>query len=302
LPKDVILLSQSELSVPFEIGGQTGEVVDYSMSIIGPGERAKKEWALAKECGLEIAAKVQMNTTWECSTVPAIPVYPLIEEHMQNLRKEGVDHIMLSWTLGGYPSRNIQYAAKYFFEECLTPPAESEIQQKATELFAKAFQEFPFDIGVLYRGPQNGGVSNLLFTEPTGYASTMTCYAYDDLENWRSIYPEDVFEDQLAKLCAKWAEGMALLEDDGSELYLMAKAADIQFSACLNQVRFYRARAVQDTATMKAMAEKELENAKEMLALMNRSPVIGFEAANHYYFSKGNIVEKILNCHNIMES
>ena len=35
---------------------------------------------------------------------------------------------------------------------------------------------------------------------------------------------------------------------------------------------------------------------------MNRSPVIGFEAANHYYFSKGNIVEKILNCHNIMES
>ena len=128
----------------------------------------------------------------------------------------------------------------------------------------------------------------------------MTCYAYDDLEHWRSIYPEEVFENQLAKLCEKWAEGLALLTDDGSELSIMAKAAYIQFSACRNQVRFYRARNAGDTATMKAMAEKELENAKEMLALMNRTPVLGFEAANHYYFSKGNIAEKILNCRKIL--
>ena len=300
LPQGVILQSNSEDLKEFTIGGVTGNVRDYSISIVGPGEKARAEWKAAKAKGLEVSAKVQINTTWESSTVPAMPVYPLIEAHMQNLRSEGVDHIMLSWTLGGYPSRNIQYAAKYFYEGCLTPPEETETQKAATALFSRAFREFPFDIGVLYKGPQNGGVSNLLFTEPTGYASTMTCYAYDDLENWRSIYPEEVFENQLAKLCEKWAEGMALLEDDGSELFIMAKAAYIQFSACWNQVHFYRARAAKDTATMKAMAEKELKNAKEMLALMNRTPVIGFEAANHYYFSKGNIAEKILNCRHIM--
>ena len=298
----MVLQSNSEDLKEFTIGGVTGKVRDYSMSIVGPGEKAKTEWQAAKARGLEVSAKVQINTTWESSTVPAVPVYPLIEEHMQNLRAEGVDHVMLSWTLGGYPSRNIQYAAKYFYESCLTPPAETEIQKKATALFSEAFRQFPFDIGVLYQGPQNGGVSNLLFAEPTGYTATMTCYAYDDLTSWRSIYPEDVFEEQLAKLCAKWSDGLALLEDDGSELWIMAKAADIQFSACLNQVRFYRARQAGDRAAMKYMAQKELQNAKEMLALMNRTPVIGFEAANHYYFSKGNIAEKIVNCQWIIDS
>ena len=88
------------------------------MSNIGPGEQAKGEWALAKRCGLEVAAKVQVNTTWECSTVPAIPVAPLIEKHVEGIKNEGVRHLLLSWTLGGYPCENIASAAKYFYEKC----------------------------------------------------------------------------------------------------------------------------------------------------------------------------------------
>ena len=56
--------------LPFEIGGVRGNVLDYSMSIVGPGERAKNEWRIARERGLEIGAKVQVNTTWEASTCP----------------------------------------------------------------------------------------------------------------------------------------------------------------------------------------------------------------------------------------
>lgn len=43
-------------------------------------------------------------------------------------------------------------------------------------------------------------------------------------------------------------------------------------------------------------AKLELECAHEMLRLMNKNAALGFEAANHYYFSKGMICEKILNC------
>ena len=300
LPKDVILFSQSELSVPFNIGGVEGEVRDYSMSIIGPGEHAKQEWQWAKECGLELGAKVQINTTWEASTVPALPVYPSIEEHIGALKDEGVEHLLLSWTLGGYPGLNIAHAAKYFYEK-VTLPEENEKIKEAANLFVKAFSEFPFHIGVLYKGPQNAGPSNLLYEKPTGYTASMTCYAYDDLESWRSDYPVDVFEDQFAKLCTEWEKGLALLENEPeNETVIMAKAAYALFKSSLNQIRFIRARDKGDKKAALAAAKAELEITRLMLDLMNKNASIGYEAANHYYFSKGQLAEKIVNCYDII--
>ena len=298
LRKDVILLAQSELDVPFEIGGVRGNVVDYSMSIIGPGDKAKGEWSVAKECGLEVGAKVQISTTWEASTVPAITVSPLIDDHIRGLLDEGVEHLMLSWTLGGYPCNNIGAAAKYFYEK-----SESDAPvYEAEKLFSDAFREFPFHISTLYRGPQNAGPSNPLFPTPSGYNATMTCFAYDDLKRWRSIYPVDIFEDQFRKLCEGWEKGLALInDDDDSEVAVMARAAYCIFKSSLDQIRFIRARDEGRFADAKALAESEEKTARLMLSQMNKNAAIGYEAANHYYFSKGQIVEKILNCRQVAE-
>lgn len=298
LSKDVILLSQSELDVPFEIGGVKGRVIDYSISIPGPGERAKREWAVAKESGHEVGAKVQISTTWEASTVPAIPVSPLIDDHIRALRDEGVEHLLLSWTLGGYPCNNIATAAKYFYENANVnfPTREAE------KLFAEAFREFPFHINTLYKGPQNAGPSSLLFPTPSGYTATMTGFAYDDLEAWRSIYPVDIFEDQFRKLCEGWEKGLALIDKgDESEVAVMARAAYCIFKSSLNQIRFIRARDEGRFTDAKKIAEDEEQIARLMLAQMNKNAAIGYEAANHYYFSKGQIVEKILNCRHTAE-
>ena len=303
LPENVILMSKSEHRIPFKIGGMSGMVGDYSMSIIGPGETAKAEWKVARERGLETAAKVQVNTTWEGSTVPAIPVYPLIEEHIRRIRDEGVTNLMLSWTLGGYPSRNIMYAAKYFYEKYDSEAlSETPVRRKAAKIFSDAFKEFPFHIGVLYKGPQNGGPGNMLFLEPTGYKAAMTCFVYDDLETWRHIYPVDVFESQWEKLCKKWEDGLVVLKEqkEPGEMEIMAQAAYCLFRASLNQVRFYRARANGDREGMIDAAEAEIICAGKMLQLMNQNASIGFEAANHYYFSKGCLREKILNCNDIV--
>ncbi len=298
LRKDVILLAQSELDVPFRIGGVEGRVVDYSMSIIGPGDKAKSEWSVAKECGLEVGAKVQISTTWEASTVPAIPVSPLIDDHIRGLLDEGVEHLMLSWTLGGYPCNNIGAAAKYFYEKS---DSDAPVYE-AEKLFSDAFREFPFHLNTLYRGPQNAGPSNPLFPTPSGYKATMTCFAYDDLERWRSIYPVDIFEDQFRKLCEGWEKGLALInDDDDSEVAIMARAAYCLFKSSLDQIRFIRARDEGRYADAKALAESEEKTARLMLRQMNKNAAIGYEASNHYYFSKGQIVEKILNCRQVAE-
>ena len=34
---------------------------------------------------------------------------------------------------------------------------------------------------------------------------------------------------------------------------------------------------------------------------MNKNAAIGYEAANHYYYSKGQLAEKIINCSYIIE-
>ena len=111
-----------------------------------------------------------------------------------------------------------------------------------------------------------------------------------------------MFEDQFKKLCDGWAEGMALLKDDDeSETALMAHAAECIFRSCLHQIRFIRARDEGRLADAADIAEKELAVAEKMLSLMNKNAALGYEAANHYYYSKGQLVEKILNCHYIME-
>ena len=301
LPKDVILISQSELDMPFNRGGVTGTVLDYSMSIIGPGELAKNEWKIARECGLETGAKVQINTTWESSTVPALPVFQSIEEHIKGLQKENVQHLLLSWTLGGYPCANIAHAAKYFYEDCDLED-ESDEMLEAQEYFTNAFKEFPFYIDTLYQGPQNAGPSNLLYEQKTGYEASMTCFAYDDLEHWRSIYPVDIFENQFKKLCNIWKIGLDKLEGcEENETIIMAHAAYCLFKSCLNQIRFVRARDEKRISDAVCAAKEELEITRKMLSLMNKNAAIGFEAANHYYFSKGQLAEKIVNCHYIID-
>ena len=207
---------------------------------------------------------------------------------------------MLSWTLGGYPCRNIAAAAKYFYERC-SYDCHDEKTYPAQLQFVEAFREFPFHIRVLYLGPHNAGPSTLLFEKPTGYSSTMTGFAYDNLESWRSVYPVEVFETQFARLCEKWEKGLDMLGEDESETAIMARAAYCLFKASLNQIRFIRCRDSKKYAEAIAAARDELKTTEMMLELMNKNAAIGYEAANHYYFSKGQLVEKIINCKYIIE-
>ncbi len=306
LPKEVIVQSNSERKKQYCIGGVEGVVADYSMSIPGPSNAAREIWDIAKETGHETSAKVQINNTWECSTVPYLPVFDLIREHMSGLSKEGVRHMMLSWTLGGYPSINLKIAC-----ECLRDNSSetydrllkeefgdyADTVKRAVSIFSDAFREFPFHIRTLYNGPQNGGPSNLLFEEETGFNSTMTGFTYDDLDSWRSIYPEDVFVNQFKKLSDKWKEGLDIIEDmPDCEFKQTALGGFLLFNSSYNQAMYVVARRNDDKQKMLEAVLKEKNNALLMLDIMKKNPSFGYEAANHYYFNKGMLAEKVICC------
>ena len=117
MPADTWLMSVSEWSQPFERGGVKGTVGEYSLSVVGPGPRATRHWQLAKRRGLKTAAKVAFNNTWELSSLPYLPVMDLVAEHCSRLSAADVDGLMLSWSLGGYPSPNLQIAQRVLGEQ-----------------------------------------------------------------------------------------------------------------------------------------------------------------------------------------
>ena len=331
LPDSVWLMSVSEWGLPIERGGIKTSVGEYSLSAVGPGPRAARHWALAHERGLKTIAKVQLNNSWELSSVPYLPVLDLVAEHCENLKKAHVDGMMLSWTLGGYPSPNLRIAQIFagrpearagdVLDRVATDlygPGAAEARAAWTE-FSKAFAEFPFDAGVLYRGPQQFGPANLLYAEPTGYAATMVGFPYDDLNGWRGPYPAEEFAAQFEKVAAGWEAGLRHLERGVARTPVdhraaaaadlrLAQAAHLHFASAANQTRFVLARdalrqaklAVDERRRLHAellrLVQSESVLAERLFTLTQADSRIGFEASNQYYYAPLDLVEKVINC------
>ena len=314
LPKGVKLQCVSETLTPTNVGGYAGVVQDYSISKPGPGPTAKELWKTAREADVETVAKVQLNCTWELSAVPYIPVPGLVEEHLSNLRKEGVKNFMLSWTLGGYPGGNIRLLSKSKEELAKEDfgDAAAPLVLKAYEKFDESFRHFPFNsTATIYNAPQNYGPHALLYDKPTGYRATMIGYPYDDLTSWRgNFYPEDVFENEFKILSEGWKEGLEYLEQAApkaidkmnmDDLLSVAKASYCHFRSTYLQICFVRRRNAGDKAAMKAIVTEEMALAEELLAVMRADSRIGFEASNHYYYTRNSLMEKVFNCRRLLK-
>lgn len=337
LPDGVSFMSVSEWSIPIERGGVSTEVGEYSISVVGPGPRATRHWAWAKERGLKTIAKVQAGNTWELSAVPYIPALENVAQHAANLRTAGVGGLMLGWTLGGCPSPNLEVFAELGAPESgdvptalrnvalrrFGPEAAPHVVE-AWNAFSEAFSEYPYHGGTLYSAPQQMGPANPLWAEPTGYAATMVGFPYDDLDRWRSVYPPDVFAGQFQKMADGFEDALAKLKAavsgmDGdsrrksaieSEL-LVAEACAIHFRSVENQTRFVMARNALAVTDNKDGAKKlidaienilriEKELAKRLLALQCRDSRIGFEASNHYFYVPMDLAAKVINCDDLL--
>jgi hypothetical protein len=315
LPRDVRFQSISEWQKPVDRGGVKTAVGEYSISVTGPGPRASRNWALARERGLSTVAKVQFNNTWEISAVPYIPVPHLILEHCAGLAKAGISGLMLSWTCGGYPSPNLEAAQAYYtdprpsHDEILTAVAERRYGAAAAprvveawRRFSEAFREFPYGVAI-YTIPTQHGPANLLRLRATGSRASMILFPHDDWKSWCGAYPPAAVVAQFRKLSEKWQEGLAVLRAAGgarAEL-VVAETCYNHFRSTANQVEFYMAREKGDRGKMRELAQDELNLAKAQYQVARGDSTIAYEASNHYYYRPLDLVEKILNCRRILE-
>lgn len=334
LPKSCWLMSVSEWALPIERGGIRSAVGEYALSAVGPGPRALAHWRYAKQAGLKTVAKIQVNASWEMAVVPAVPVLELVAQHAENLTSEATDGVMLSWSLGGYPSTNLELFQSFRpgqqQETCLRQLAEKHYGKQAAplvcrawHLFSEAFKEFPYNGGTLYSGPQHMGPANPLYTEPTGWPASMVGIPYDALDNWRSVYPTETFVAQMQKVADGFAAGCELLQkavavskgkyrkqltDDLGR----ARTVGIHCASSANQARFTEARNRLLTSTdrderrryidtMRRAAEAEAELTADLLPIVRNDPTIGYESSNHYFYVPQDLLEKQLNIRYVLD-
>ena len=341
LPSKTAIMSVSEWDIPIIRGSINSVIGEYSLTEPGPGPRASRHWEIAQKYGHPIFAKLQIGTTWELGSVPYIPVLENVATHAVNLREKHLDGCMLGWTLGGYPSPNMQVFnllmdhPKYDKEIALLQTAEKRFGKELAPIMVKvwkqitqAFKEYPFHIIVVYQSPVHVGPSNPLWVKPTGYTATMTGFPYDDVKNWCGVYPPEIFANQMEKVSHGFMDSLAMVKTElgnnniDNPVYKknfeqecrVIEVCAIHYESTANQARFVLLRNELTNSNVSDDRKKQIiENLKQIiqrekdLAIREYNLQIvdsrfGFEATNHYFFVPLDLVLKSLNCEELLNN
>ncbi len=315
MPKEIVFLGVSERGKIKATGGVEVPSADYSISITGPSDYAMGRFSVAREAGARIGAKVQLNNSWELCTVPYIPVFRHFYTSIHDLcEKVDPDVLMLTWTLGGFPSPVMKMVSRMTERDAempaldtligeLFPNADQEKLLAALSALDDAFDEFPFSVNVMYNGPQHMGPALPLWREKTGYKACMIGPSYDDIENWCVPFTEEIFRDALYRLkegfklgfemLKKAYEGRTLTPDD--ELLLdCAEGTYLHYASAYNHTIYVMKRETGED--LSALIREEEELAILEARLVGRNPAVGYEASNHYLYTESDLYEKVLNC------
>lgn len=308
LDKDIDVLCVSEYGKEFLRGGIKCSVDDYSISVVGPSDFAKEVLSYGREKGHKVWAKVQMNNSWECSAVPYIPVFDLMENHIRNLHKLNVDGIMLGWSLGGYLGGVLPLINSICEDENFnsldwykkTYGKDWTDIKKAVSIFSNAFINYPFSVESIYLGGHTLGPGNMWNKNRDERNSTMVCFTFDDYERFSSPYGIDKYIELLKEVCLGFNEGFNLVKDKkGNEAFEefknCAKGTLIHLQSALNLAIYSREKRRNGVEEIKECIDSEKMITKELLALISKDNKIGFEMTNHYYYTRNILLEKIIN-------
>ena len=157
LPKSCWLMSVSEWALPIERGGIRSAVGEYALSAVGPGTAGARTLAIRQAGRSENRRQNTGERLWEMAVVPAVPcIGTSWRSTPRNLTSEATDGVMLSWSLGGYPSTNLELFQSFRpgqqQETCLRQLAENITANRPHRWYGMAplfrsVKEFPYNGG-----------------------------------------------------------------------------------------------------------------------------------------------------------
>lgn len=304
LPKDVDVMCVSEEGLIVHADEGDASLIDYSISQVGPSDRTKAIFREAKDSGHNIVAKMQINNSWECASIPYLPCFDLVWKHLQNLKALDVDGHMLSWSLGGYPSYNLSLVShaknggtiEQWYQK--TFGADWQKVRLAGQRFSEGFEQFPFGVSLAYFGPQNIGCANPIYEEPTGLTASMVGFPFDSIDMWRGCFSRKLFLERFASLTELWKKGLECLSE--VEEYNACNVKRIAEAAyCVLRSTYLQAKWIIER-DFEAVKE-EFGNTQRLLLLAAEEPSIGYEASNHYLYTENTLLEKLLSLNKILQ-
>lgn len=335
LPSDVSLMVDFERGSQIERGGIDNIVNEYCLSVPGPSPRAAAHLKLAREKGMKRMAKIQLSTTWECGSIPFIPVLPLLGKKFENMIDHEVQGAMESWTLGSYPSVNSDLARHYYWstdlslEESMRQVAAARYGEEASlqivqswKIFSQAFGRYPFSNSVVYSSQVPYGPAHPLYFFETGRPPTLQ-NTRDSLK-WTQPFGPDIVADQFLQMAEKWEEGLEIFRSaldkvppvripEARKDFGVARALFLHYKSVANQIRFLQKRDRLESSSDSSWTEAEIETLKKIVAeeqelavelfpICKADSTIGFEAFFQYIYRPHDLLEKIVNCQHILDN
>ena len=323
--------------------GKDRHAGDYWLSYVGPSAAFESIAGGAAEGNVEMGAKLQACNSFEVSTVPYVPAPGNLYRKYREMRRLGVASVMQCWYIGNMPSVMNRAAASVlpFAPEGLTEdafllelasrdwgPAHAADVVRAWRLFAEAYDNYPLTNAFQYYGPMHDGIVWPLHLKPVHRNLSPV---------WKLEFPPsgdrigECFSgshslEEMLELCGRmsgtWREGLDILRELGpvyaadparQQDLTVAEALDIQFRSGYNILRFYDLRETLLYGPLESrgnilealyeIVNEEIENSREMAALCDINPFLGFQAeAEGYTYSPAELRWRIERLRDMLDT
>ncbi len=333
LPPETIVMGDYERGEPAEALGFAYTNDEYNIKVVGPSRRFKGVAAFMQEQNRPVYARIQIGTTHENPDIPYLPVPSKIAQKYHTLRETGVAGMMTCWNFGNMPCLGTEVAGEFSWspqpevtDGLLAVAARNfgeavaEDVVSAWEIMARAHDDFPGSIPVMYHGPLSRGPAFLFMFDQIDKAFPNSWLLDKDIRGdqltWATPFgPEKVLECYRSEV-SKGAEAVEILQaalkkTSGEDHRRLAREAGvlefhlIQTRSGANVVdfllrrdEFYASTQPAERAAlldrMEAVCRDETENAERAIPLLEADPRLGWHGEAYGYMISPELVRQKL--------